>query len=181
MVTRSLPPGRVARTVAVNQVRLPDAAWMLSTLSRIDYTDAFIVDAGVERTPEQWIKAVLEDAPLAVRAQLVAGWTALGLKLGPPWSPRRVLGWTVQRSDRHVLLLAAGSRLGLEGQLLVRRQPGGLLFATFVALHNPAARLVWGRMTTQHQHVVRSLLLHGARREAQRDDTKTGVHERDRA
>ena len=139
----------------------------LSTLSRIDYTDAFIVQTGVQRTPEQWIDAVLRDAPLAVRARLVSGWTALGLKLRPPWSERQVLGWRVQRSEDEVVLLAAGSRLGLEGQLLIRREPGGLLFATFVGLHNRVARAVWARITTHHQQVVRSLLTHAARREAE--------------
>lgn len=167
--TRSLPPRRVARAVTVIQVPLPDDAQALSNLARIDYTDAFLVDAGVERTPQEWINAILRDAPLAIRVQLVAGWTALGLKLRAPWSPSGVLGWTVQRNDPNVLLLTAGSRLGLQGQLLARSQPGGLLFATLIQLHNPAARTVWSQITIHHQRVVRSLLVHAGRRERQRD------------
>lgn len=166
MMATSLPADCVVPAVKVSQVSLPADARALSTLSRIDYTDAFIVEAGVERTPEQWTRAVLQDAPFAVRAQLVSGWMALGLKLGAPWSRRRVLGWTVQHSDPDAVLLAAGSRLGLQGQLLVRSEPGGLLLATFVQLHNPAARALWARITTHHQRVVRSLLTHAARREA---------------
>lgn len=169
VTTRSLPPGRMAPAVTVTQVPLPEDARALSNLARIDYTDAFIVDTAVERTPQEWVHAMLRDPPLAVRVQLVAGWTALGLKLGAPWSGRGVLGWTVQRSDPEVLLLAAGSRLGLEGRLLARSRPGGLLFATFVQLHNPAARAVWSQITIHHQRVVRSLLLHAGRREEQRD------------
>lgn len=166
MMATTHSPRRAAPSVTVSQVKLPAEARTLSTLSRIDYTDAFLVDAGVERTPEQWVHAVLNDAPFAVRARLVSGWLALGLKLGAPWSRRRVLGWSVQRSDSDIILLAAGSRLGLQGELLARSEPGGLLFATFVQLHNPVARALWARITPHHQHVVRSLLTHAARREA---------------
>lgn len=165
----SLPADRVVPSVTVSKVSLPANARALSTLARIDYTDAFRVDAGVERTPEQWVHAMLQDAPFAVRARLVSGWIALGLKLGAPWSQRRVLGWTVRHSDADVLLLAAGSRFGLQGELLVRSEPGGLLFATFAQLHTPMARAVWARITTHHQQVVRSLLIHAAHREARRD------------
>jgi Protein of unknown function (DUF2867) len=152
--------------VPVNAVSLPADARALSTLSRIDYEDAFLVDAGVERTPEQWARAVVQDAPFAVRTRLFAGWLALGLRLGPPWSASRVLGWKVQHSDPSFVLLAADSWLGLQGQLLFRSEPRGLLFATFVQHNNPAARAVWARITQTHQLVVRSLLAHAASREA---------------
>jgi hypothetical protein len=166
----TLPMDRAVAPVTVTQVSLPADARALSGLSRIDYTDAFVVDAGVEHTPEEWMRVVLGDAPLAVRARLVAGWTALGLKLGAPWTGHRVLGWTVRRSDPEVLLLAAGSRLGLQGELLVRHEPDGLLFATIVQLHNPATRALWARITDYHQHVVQSLLVHAVRREGRRGD-----------
>ncbi len=162
MTTLAAAP--VVPAVTVSQIPLPADARALSSLSRIDYCDASLVQAGVERTPREWARAVLQDAPFAVRARLVSGWTALGLKLGAPWSERRVVGWKVQRSDYQVVLLAAGSRFGLEGHLLFRSEPGGVLFATFVRLGNPAARAVWTRITDHHQRVVRSLLTHGARR-----------------
>ena len=148
----------------VSQIQPPADAMALSTLPRIDYADAFLVDSDVERTPEQWIRAVLHDAPLPVRTRLVSGWTALGLKLGPPSSPRRVLGWKVHRSGPGFVLLAADGRLGLGGELLFRREPRGLLFATFVQHSNPAARRAWTAITPTHQRVVRSLLTQAARR-----------------
>lgn len=155
---RVVLPGRV------RQVLLPADARALSTLARVDYEDAFIVEAGGARTAEQWTRAVFNDAPLAVRARLVSGWTGLGLKLGAPWSADRVLGWRVQKSSPSVVLLAAESLLGLQAELLFRSEPGGLLFATFVQQENPAARAVWARITSTHQQVVRSLLDHAARR-----------------
>jgi hypothetical protein len=56
----------------VQQVAVPSAARVLSTLSRIDYADAFLVDVGAtqERTAEQWARAVLEGAPASVRRTL---------------------------------------------------------------------------------------------------------------
>ncbi|HTP19567.1 MAG TPA: hypothetical protein VMJ65_08180 [Solirubrobacteraceae bacterium] len=151
-------------TPVVTQIPLPEDARQLSTLSRLDYTDAFAVTSDIEHTPAQWVRAVVSDAPPRVRLQLYLGWTALGLRLGPPWSSNRVLGWKIQDADPDFLLLAAGSWLGLRGQLLFRSEPDGLLFATFVQQTNPGARALWAAITPRHQRVVRSLLTHGARR-----------------
>jgi hypothetical protein len=154
-------PGR-----SVSAVTLPADARALSTLGRIDYEDAFRVDAGVNRPADQWVRAMLDDAPLGVRTRLVAGWLALGLKLRGPWSEDQVLGWKVQHSDPDVVLLTADSWLGLRGQLLFAREPGGLLFATFIRQSNPLAHSLWAAITQRHQHVVQSLLAHAARRQA---------------
>jgi hypothetical protein len=159
---RVVEPGRV------NQVLLPEDARALSTLSRVDYEDAFIVDAPGERTAEQWARAVFNDAPLAVRARLISGWVGLGLKLAEPRSARHVLGWEMRQSSPSVVLLAAESLLGLQAELLFRTEPRGLLFATLIQQDNPAARAVWARITVTHQKVVRSLLDHAARRETGR-------------
>jgi hypothetical protein len=151
-------------TRTVSQILLPQDARALSTLARIDYEDAFAVAADVKRSSEQWIRAVLQDAPPRVRRRLWLGWTALGLKLGPPWSSNRVLGWKVKRSGPAYVLLAADSWLGLRGELLFRTERRGLLFATFVQQTNPAARALWAAITPRHQQVVRSLLTHAASR-----------------
>src|SRR5437667_9190001 len=86
-------------TPAVSQISTPEDARVLSTLSRIHYEDAFAINVGadVERTSREWVRAVLEDAPPNVRRSLWLGWTALGLRLGPPWASNRVLGWNVAR------------------------------------------------------------------------------------
>jgi Protein of unknown function (DUF2867) len=146
------------------QVGLPPAARALSTLSRIDYEDAFFVRCGpgLDRTGEQWARMVLEGAPRKVQARLLWGWSLLGLRLGPPWSRHRVLGWQVRRSTPDFVLLAAGSRIGLPAELLFKRERDGLLFATFVQQRNSLARGIWGRVVPVHQQTVRSLLTHAA-------------------
>lgn len=153
-------------TCAVSQISVPQDARAITTLARIDYEDAFAVAAGAEHTAEEWIRAVLTEAPARVRRRLWLGWVALGLRLGAPWSSGRVLGWKVKRRDATVVLLAADSWLGLRGELLFRSDPDGLLFATFLQLTNPAARALWAAITPHHQRVVRSLLTHAAGRES---------------
>lgn len=152
----------------VTQISLPAGAHALSTLPRIDYEDAFMVSDAVDLTPRQWARAVIDDAPARVRARLYMGWLGLGLKLGPPWSSHRVLGWRVARNEPDWLLLTANSWLGLRGELLFRREADGLLFATLIQQTNPVAHSVWARVVDTHQHVVRSLLTHAAGREAGR-------------
>ncbi len=154
---------------AVTQIPLPPDARALGTLPRIDYEDAFRIEGNPvpNRSGEQWARAVIEETPLAIRVKLVSGWTALGLKLGLPWSADRVLGWEIRHSTPEYVLLGAGSRLGLSGELLLRPDPDGVLFATFVHQDNRFARVVWARIETLHGEIVQSLLEHAARRAAQ--------------
>lgn len=153
---------------AVTQISVPADARAVSTLPRIDYEDAFIVEGAGERTPREWARSVIDDAPARVRARLYTGWLSLGLRLGPPWSSHRVLGWRVACSEPDWLLLSARSWLGLRGELLFRSEADGLLFATLIQLTNPIGRSVWARVTDTHQQVVRSLLTHAADREVRR-------------
>lgn len=150
----------------VSQVLLPPDARRLSTLSRVDYEDAFIVDAAGQRTAEQWARGVFNDAPVAVRARLVSGWTGLGLNLAGNSSAPRVLGWKVRHNSPNVMLLAADSILGLQAELLFRTEPCGVLFATLIQQNNAAARALWARIIPTHQKVVRSLLEDAALRAA---------------
>jgi hypothetical protein len=86
----------------VRQIAVPDSIRSRSTLARIDYADTFVI-AGVpptNRTAEQWCRIVLDGAPRRVRARLVLGWSSLGLRLGPPWSADRVLGWAIRYGAR---------------------------------------------------------------------------------
>ena len=150
----------------VRQVDPPPEVRALSTLPVVDYADAFTVTGGPagECTPEQWARAMLSGAPRPVRLKLVAGWILLGLRLGTRPSGQRILGWRVRQRTPDLLLLGAGSRLGLPAELLFRRQPDGLLFATFVGQRTRLARALWPRVIPGHQRVVASLLARGARR-----------------
>jgi hypothetical protein len=132
-----------------------------STLARIDYEDTFLVSVrrAQDRTAEEWARAILGDAPIGVRGALVTGWLSLGLRLGPVRSDRFVVGWAVRQSTPDRVLLGAGSRIGMPAELLLeRRDPGTLLFATFIAHENAGARALWAPVAAGHQVVVRQIL-----------------------
>jgi hypothetical protein len=75
-----------------------------------------------------------------------------------------VLGWEVRRSTPEFALLGAGSRIGMPAELLFKRQPDTLLFATFVRQETPIARAVWARVEPVHRPIVRRILEQAARR-----------------
>ena len=157
----SEPRPRPQRTLGtVRQIAVPPAARALSTLSHVDYEDAFVVETGPaqDRTGEQWARALLEDAPPGTRRALRLGWSSLGLRLGSTRSERLVLGWEVRRSIPEVALIGASSCLGLEGEVLFKRQQQTLLVATFVQLDNAIARAVWAGVAPGHRRVVQNLL-----------------------
>jgi hypothetical protein len=156
----------------VRRVAVPVDAQALSTLTRIDYADAFLVDTDAAHgyPAEQWARLILQDAPVTARTQLVAGWTMLGLKLRNDQSDRSVLGWQMRASSPDFLLLGADSRIGMPAELLFKQTGDALLFCTFVHHDNHIARAVWAATEPAHVRVVRDLLeqadarLRGARR-----------------
>ena len=157
----------------VRQVAVPPAARALSTLARIDYEDAFLVDtvSAEDRTAELWARAMLEDAPLTVRSRLLSAWTALGLRLRWGRSDRLVLGWELRRRSDDLVLLGADSRIGMPAELLFKRERHALLFATFVQKDNRIARAAWAAVEPMHGPTVRSLL-------RQADSRGVVLHER---
>jgi hypothetical protein len=147
--------------LCVRQVAVPSGARALSTLAHIDYADAFVLETGPGPvwSPEQWARAILEGAPLAVRIKLLVGWSLIGLKVGRSWSGRSVLGWQVRRSSPE-----SDSHIGMPGELLFKLERDALLFATFVQHDNLVARAVWALVEPQHVPVVRSVLAQAGRR-----------------
>jgi hypothetical protein len=152
------------RAQLVRKVAVPAAARALSTLSRIDYADAFLLDTGPaqDRTAEQWARAILLDAPIAVRSRLLAGWSMIGLKLGRSGAP--LLGWQVRASRPEFVLLGAGSRIGMPGELLFKRGRHALLFCTFVQQNNNFAHSVWAAVEPAHVRIVTDILEQAGRR-----------------
>ena len=143
------------------QVAVPGVARARCTLPRVDYEDAFAVELSSAhvRTAEQWARAILEDAPLAMRNGLRRGWLALGLKLDAVPPERSVLGWEVRCSTRDSVLLGADSRIGMPAELLVTRQKRAVRIATFLEHRNPAARAVWTTVEPAHRRIVPRFLV----------------------
>jgi hypothetical protein len=152
----------------VREVALSPAERTVSTLSRVDYTDAFRIETerAQDRTGEEWTRAILEDAPAATRRTLRRGWFALGVRLGSTEDSRLVLGWEVRRSTEDVALLAASSLIGMDAEVLCKREQNALLVATFMQLKNPVARAVWAAFAPRHRKVLRHLIRQAGRRSA---------------
>lgn len=152
--------------IDIRQVAVPAEARALSSLSRIDYQDGFRVEtpAAPQRTAMDWVRATLEGAPAAVKAKLLLGWSAIGLKPAFPMSEPSVLGWEIRTSTPDFVLLGRTSVIGMPGELLFKREPDGLLFATFVQQDNRIARAVWAATEPQHVPIVRDLLGQAGRR-----------------
>ena len=148
---------------AARQVAVPEDVAELSTLPRVDYADSFVVEtrAHPDWTAERWAAAVLEDAPATMRARLLTGWSALGLKGAA--SDQSVLGWDVRRSSDDTVLLGRDSRIGMPGELLFALRPEGLLFATFVHHGTAATRAMWATVVRTHVRTVLALLDRAAR------------------
>lgn len=142
------------------QIPLPPSALSFSTLSRVDYTDAFLLACPdpKERSGEAWARALLEEAPPATRAMLRRGWSALGIRLGSAGDPRFVLGWEIREASADFAVLAARSLFGINAELLIRREPGGLLVADFMHFGNLLVRLFWAGFSFQHRRVVRHVV-----------------------
>jgi hypothetical protein len=159
-----------AEAGVVRQIAVPREARALSTLSRVDYADTFAVEIGGVDHAERFARAMLDGAPVGLRAGLWSTWWALGLKLGSPRSRRLVLGWKVRRSTPDFALLGADSHIGMPAELLFKRERGTLLFATFVEHENAVARAVWAAVDLVHRPVVRHVLEDAARRIGGRTD-----------
>jgi len=146
---------------SVKQISVPPEARSHRTLTRTGYEDAFVAEVPTagDRTAEDWMRLVLEDAPLSARKTLRSGWFWLGLKLGPADSRSHVLGWEIRRRTPDLVLLGAASRIGMPAELLLERRPSSLLFCTFVRHENPVVRVAWTAIVAKpHQQVVPRLL-----------------------
>ena len=152
--------------VEVREIDLPSQARALTALSRVDYTDCFILESARvrDRTGVEWARALLEEAPSGTRDTLRRGWRALGVRLGSTADDRLVLGWLVRSSSPDFALLGAKSVFGMEAEVLIKREPNGVLAATLMKFNNPLVRIFWAGFSFQHRRILRHLLVEAGRR-----------------
>lgn len=139
---------------------IPEAICALDTLAAPDYTD--IVTATVsktsDRTPEQWLRTMLEGVPRGLLLVVLAiQRVALGLRLQMRPSPEHVVGWKIaDRGEGYVRIEAAS--WFLTGHVIVHVDDGQLSFATFVRYDRPLAALVWPSVSLIHRQVALALV-----------------------
>jgi hypothetical protein len=146
--------------VRARRIEVTDEIRALDTLARPDYEAAWEVTlrGSAPRSAEQWARAIFEDAPRALRAFVVAGWTTvLGLHLEPRPSPDRVLGWRFVTTGPDTIILEEPFRYGTAHNV-VRVEGSGVLLATFVRHEKRGGRLVWSIAAPLHHRIIPYLL-----------------------
>jgi hypothetical protein len=147
----------------LQQRNVPEATRSLSTLTKQDYVDLFVLTthAAADRSPERWARAGVDEAA-GLAGQFV--WRVLlGLRLPRRSSPDHVAGWRiVGRGDCWIVLEAAS--WFLTAQIVVHVGDREVSIATFVQYDRPVAALVWPPLSAGHRRAMPGLLRHAARR-----------------
>jgi len=114
------------------------------------------------RSPEQWARAVWEQAPPPVRRLLLAGWRiGLGLRLGPLDTPAHVLGWALTSATGRAVVLDARSRL-MTARNVVELRGTRVRWTTFVRFDRRPAGPLWFLAAPVHQVVIPYLMRRAA-------------------
>lgn len=149
--------------MTVDRIDPDDALLACTTLDRIDHVDAHLLRTDNTRSPAQWAHEILENVSALRQLSLRTGWTLLGIKLRH--GDRDVIaGWPIAHCDSEYIRLQTDSYTGLTGELVARVTDDGLVFATFVRVDGPVARLLWNRALATHLAVVPALLAEAGER-----------------
>jgi hypothetical protein len=138
----------------------------LDNLVTPDYASAFEakITPTDTRSPEQWVRAIFEDAPRALQWFVVAGWKyGLGFRLGPRPSPSHVLGWTILTATPEAITLEALSPL-VTAHKVLRIESTRVVMTTFVRYERRPARTIWSAAAPVHHRTEPYLLGHAASR-----------------
>lgn len=142
------------------EISVPVAVGDLHLLDRVDYQDAFSVDTLVAQSPEQWIRAFVEDAPRWFQLPWVSvGKALLGARFGPFFSsPGYVVGWKILYDRPDAFAIGVDSSGGLSARLVALTPPGQAVVATQIRLSTPYARVLWPVIRRGHRFFAPYLL-----------------------
>jgi hypothetical protein len=150
---------RDAMSAVVGAHHIPAAIRSLDTLTNPDYADMFTATTSraMDKSPEQWARAVLEDAPIAHRYAFIPWRILLGLRLGPRQSPDYVHGWKIaERGDSWIRIEAAS--WFMTAHAVIHIDDGRLSGALFVRYDRPVAALVWPPLSIIHRQAMPVIL-----------------------
>lgn len=141
-----------------------DPASAVGALPQSGYAVAFELShpATDTRSPEQWARAVWEQAPPPARRFLLVGWRiGLGLRLGPLDTPAHVLGWVLTSTTGRAVVLDARSRL-MTARNVVELRGTRVRWITFVRFDRRPAGTLWLLAAPVHQVMITYLLRRAA-------------------
>jgi hypothetical protein len=139
----------------------PEAILSLSTMTP-DYIDVFTVPTGdgVDKSPEEWARAVLEGTPIGRSAPKL--WRSLGLRLGPRPSPDHVQGWKIADGGSDWVRVETASWYAT-AHAVVHVGDGDLSVALLIRYDRWIARLIWPPVSRLHRRGMPRLLRQGLR------------------
>jgi hypothetical protein len=135
---------------------VPIRAHELAALDPVDYADCFTVAVSTTRTPEAWLRLVVEAMP-ALFVAVRAAHRALGLQLAPADSPEHIIGWEVLRSGPDECVLGNAGRLGA-ARIVGLTPPGEVVLATLIEFNGITGRALWTATAPAHRAVARHCL-----------------------
>jgi len=152
-----------AVSAAVGIEAVPQKVRSLTTLPDADYADLFTIATPMasDHTAEQWVRAVLEQAPVS-RRHARRLWRIMGLRLGPPHSSDHVQGWRIADRAENWLRAETGSWYAT-AQAVCLVSEGEVAISVFFRYDHPAARLVWRFVSGRHQRAVPVMLRQAVR------------------
>jgi hypothetical protein len=152
-----------AEPIAAVEVPVPARVHAADVLGRVDYEDAYQVATRVRRTPEQWLRAFLQDAPPWFQwPWAAAGKAVFAAQFGPLRGPDHVLGWAVLLDEPDIFAIGLDSKRGLQARLFALTPPGAAVVATQIRLDTGYARRLWPVVRPGHRYFAPYLLARAA-------------------
>ena len=125
-----------------------------------DYATAFaarLLDRD-DRSVEQWMRSILEDAPRILEWFVLLGWKlVLRLRLAPRGAPDAIAGWTIVETTPDSMVLEVRSSL-VRARKVLDVEADRVRLTTYVWYESRAGRLVWSALAPVH-HRIEPLLL----------------------
>ncbi|WP_218003244.1 hypothetical protein [Nocardia concava] len=147
---------------AVQLHTIPAESRAYVTFAEPYYIDVFAlpIDAVAQGSPEQWARALFEQAA-GKGGQFIWG-ILLTMRLARPGTPGHVAGWRIgDRGPDWIRLEVEGWML--DGQLVVRAGERELIMVTAVRYPLPIGRPVWNVLSRVHRRLTPGLLANGFR------------------
>ncbi|MFD2081649.1 hypothetical protein SAMN05421678_1177 [Actinopolymorpha cephalotaxi] len=150
-----------AAVSTVGAERLPATVRTLSSLSRIDYADHFVLPTNAAATVEQWARVMFGDTPDVIELFVWRG--LLGLRLSRTASADTVAGWQIGEQGDEWIRLEARSWF-VAANLVVQATSDSVALGTFLRYDHWPALLVWPPLSVLHRRLVPGVLRKAATR-----------------
>lgn len=140
----------------------------MSSLSRVDYVDHFVLTQETEpcESVERWARAMFGDTPDLIERLLWSG--ILGLRLHAGRSAATIAGWRISHRGEDWIRMSADSR-STSAELITRVTDVTVELTTVVQYERARARALWAPLAVVHRRLVPTLLRSSARAMARGD------------